>query len=330
MAGDEEKGVEDAAMMERAERLRPSEVVRVSKDEITQLTMNTTELPPCEKIRDFVRTRNGAIAEQTDAACGCGPACGSETAPVKTDPNAGAEANAACCATSCCRGEKSYGEKLGYSAAGLAAAPAGADLGLGCGNPLAIASIKPDETVLDLGGGAGFDCFLAARQLAGTGRVIGVDMTPAMVTKARSNAVKGNCANVEFRLGEIEAVRLAGACADLAMANCMINLSPEKGRVFQEAFRVLKPGGRLAIADVVATKPLPAALRAKLSAIGGCVGGATLVEELRGMLVSAGFWRIEIVPKESSRAFLGQWTDDAPAGKFVVSALITSVKSADA
>lgn len=289
--------------------------------------MNTTELPPFEKIRDFVRTRYGAIAEQADAACGCGPACCGETAPVKTELDAGAEANEACCATGCCGGEKSYGEKLGYSAAELAAAPAGADLGLGCGNPLAIASIKAGETVLDLGSGAGFDCFLAARQLAGTGRVIGVDMTAAMVTKARSNAAKGNYANVEFRLGEIEALPVADGCVDLIMSNCVINLSPEKGRVFQEAFRVLKPGGRLAIADVVATKPLPAALRAKLSAIGACVGGATLVEELRGLLVSAGFSRIEIVPKESSRAFIAQWTDDATAGEFVVSALIIAVKS---
>lgn len=288
--------------------------------------MNITELPPFEKIRDFVRARYGAIAEQADAACGCGPACCSETAPAKTDFDTGVGANAACCTTSCCGGEKSYGEKLGYSAAELAAAPAGADLGLGCGNPLAIASIKPGETVLDLGSGAGFDCFLAARQLAGTGRVIGVDMTAAMVTKARSNAAKGDYTNVEFRLGEIEALPVADARVDLIMSNCVINLSPEKGCVFQEAFRVLKPGGRLAIADVVATKPLPAALRAKLSAIGACVGGATLVEELRGMLVSAGFSQIEIVPKETSRAFIGQWTDDPTAGEFVVSALITAVK----
>lgn len=288
--------------------------------------MNITELPSFEKIRDFVRTRYGAIAEQADATCGCGPTCCSEISPVKAGPDAGFEGNAACCAASCCGGEKSYGEKLGYTAAELAAAPTGADLGLGCGNPLAIASIKPGETVLDLGSGAGFDCFLAARQLAGTGRVIGVDMTAAMVSKARHNAAKGSYANVEFRLGEIEALPVAGACVDLIMSNCVINLSPEKGRVFQEAFRVLKPGGRLAIADVVATKPLPMTLRAKLSAVGACVGGATPVDELRAMLVGAGFARIEIVPKESSRAFIAQWTDDATAGEFVVSALITAIK----
>ena len=266
--------------------------------------MTETKLPNSEKIRDFVRARYGAIAEQAGETCGC-------------------------TATGCCGSQSaSYGEKLGYSAAELAAAPAGADLGLGCGNPLAIASIQPGETVLDLGSGAGFDCFLAARQLAGTGRVIGVDMTAAMVTKARTNARKGNYANVEFRLGEIEALPVADATVDLIMSNCVINLSPEKGRVFSEAFRVLKPGGRLAIADVVATKPLPAELKKKLSAIGACIGGATLVSELRAMLAEAGFTRIEIVPKESSRAYIGQWTDDATAGEFVVSALITAYKPA--
>ena len=265
--------------------------------------MTEIKLPDSEKIRDFVRARYGAIAEQADETCGCA-------------------------ATGCCGGGKtaSYGEKLGYTTEELAAAPAGADLGLGCGNPLAIASIQPGETVLDLGSGAGFDCFLAARQLDGTGRVIGVDMTAAMVTKARANAAKGGYQNVEFRLGEIEALPVADAGVDLIMSNCVINLSPEKSRVFREAFRVLKPGGRLAIADVVATKPLPAELKKKLSAIGACIGGATLVSEMRALLTAAGFARIDIVPKESSRAYIGQWTDDATAGEFVVSALITAYK----
>ena len=265
--------------------------------------MTETKLPDSEQIRDFVRERYGAIAEQAGESCGCAAT------------------------TSCCGGKSaSYGEKLGYSAEELAAAPAGADLGLGCGNPLAIASIKPGETVLDLGSGAGFDCFLAARQLAGTGRVIGVDMTSAMVSKARANARKGGYQNVEFRLGEIEALPVADATVDLIMSNCVINLSPEKARVFQESFRVLKPGGRLAIADVVATKPLPAVMRAKLGAIGACVGGATLIGELRAMLTETGFARVEIVPKESSREYIGHWTDDPTAGEFVVSALITAYK----
>jgi len=282
--------------------------------------MNNPSLPASEQIRDFVRARYGAIAEQAGTDCGCGPACCTEEAPPK------AETAEACCAPTCCGGGKSYGEKLGYTVEELAAAPEGADLGLGCGNPLAIASIKPGETVLDLGSGAGFDCFLAARQLAGTGQVIGVDMTAAMISKARANARKGHYPNVDFRLGEIEALPVANATVDLIMSNCVINLSPEKARVFREAFRVLKPGGRLAIADVVATKPLPVELRKKLSAIGACIGGATLVSEMRALLIEAGFTRVDIVPKDSSRAYIGQWTDDATAGEFVVSALITAVK----
>ncbi len=294
--------------------------------------MTNVSLPDSEKIRAFVRERYGAIAEQSGGAgCGCAAAGDSPVAPgagcCSDENRAATVAETNCCASTCCDGGgKSYGEKLGYSADELAAAPAGADLGLGCGNPLAIASIQPGETVLDLGSGAGFDCFLAARQLAGTGRVIGVDMTAAMITKARGNAAKGGYANVEFRLGEIEALPVADATVDLIMSNCVINLSPEKARVMREAFRALKPGGRLAIADVVATKPLPAELRKKLGAIGACVGGATLVDELRAMLAEAGFVRIAITPKESSREYIGHWTDDPTTGEFVVSALITASK----
>lgn len=283
--------------------------------------MNNSSLPDSEKIRGFVRERYGAIAEQSGGDCGCGPVCCAEETP------AAVQAKTSCCDTTCCSDAgPSYGEKLGYTAEELAAAPAGADLGLGCGNPVAIAGIKAGETVLDLGSGAGFDCFLAARQLAGSGRVIGVDMTAAMITKARANAAKGGYTNVDFRLGEIEALPVADASVDLIMSNCVINLSPEKARVFQEAFRVLRPGGRLAIADIVATRPLPRSLREKLASIGACVGGATLVDDLRTMLAAAGFICVEITPKESSREYIGHWTDDATAGEFVVSALITAVK----
>ena len=262
--------------------------------------MKTNSLPPADQVRDYVRARYGAIAQQSDASC-CNTAPG------------------------CCGGGQSYGERLGYSADDLAAAGE-ADLGLGCGNPLAIASIRPGETVLDLGSGAGFDCLLAARQLGGTGRVIGVDMTPAMISKARAIAAKRGLANVEFRLGEIEALPVADASVDLIISNCVINLSPDKPRVLREAFRVLKPGGRLAIADVVATRPLPEELRAKLEFVGACVGGAALVEDLRSMLVTAGFQPVKIAPRESSRALLNQWTEDEGAGDFVVSALITAYK----
>lgn len=285
--------------------------------------MKTNTLPNTEEIRTHVRERYGAIAEQAGEDCGCGPTCCTPAGNAKQPAPIGA-ASQSCCPTAA--GVGSYGEKLGYSADELNAAPAGSELGLGCGNPLAIASIKPGETVLDLGSGAGFDCFLAARQLAGTGRVIGVDMTPAMITKARANAAKSGCANVEFRLGEIEALPVADASVDLILSNCVINLSPEKERVFREAYRVLRRGGRLAIADIVATQPVPLAIRGKLDAIGACVGGAALVDDLRAMLAQAGFAQVEITLKEASRELIRQWTDDPAAGDFVVSALITAHK----
>ncbi|MDP3069369.1 MAG: arsenite methyltransferase [Opitutaceae bacterium] len=273
-----------------------------------------------EIIRAHVRDRYGAIAEQAGADCGCGPVCCTAGAPQSD--------GAACCAPSCCAepAAASYGDKLGYSADELAAAPAGADLGLGCGNPLALASIQPGETVLDLGSGTGFDCVLAARQLQGTGRVIGVDMTATMVAKARANAGKTEWRNIEFRLGEIEALPVPDASVDLIISNCVINLSPEKERVFRESARVLKPGGRLTIADIVATRPLPAALRAKLGAIGACIGGAALVADLRAMLAAAGFAHVEVVLRESSRALINEWVDGGDAGAYVVSALITAHK----
>jgi arsenite methyltransferase len=285
-----------------------------------------TDIPSeTETIREYVRARYGAIAGQAGGDCGCGPEC------CRPEPETGKKpAPAGCCDSGCCEpaGHVSYGEKLGYTAEELAAVPPGADLGLGCGNPLAIASIRPGETVVDLGSGAGFDCFLAARQLAGTGRVIGVDMTPEMIAKARANAAQGEHRNVEFRLGEIEALPVQDATADLIISNCVINLSPEKERVLREAFRVLKPGGRLAIADIVATKPLRSELRQKLSAIGACIGGAAQVDELRRWLAEAGFERIEIRARESSRALIDSWTEEEGAGEFVVSALITASKPA--
>ena len=261
------------------------------------------------QIREYVRERYGAIAEQDDAttktACGCG-----------------GEAGGCCGATA----DSTYGEKLGYSAADAASVPAGADLGLGCGNPLALASIRSGETVLDLGSGAGFDCLLAARQLNGTGHVIGVDMTPPMLAKARRNVAKSGFSNVEFRLGEIEHLPVADATVDLIISNCVINLSPEKAQVFREAFRVLKPGGRLAIADVVATKPVPAGLRGQLESIGACVAGAALVSDLQAMLREAGFTRVDLQPREASRKLVGQWTKDASIADFVVSAYLTAYK----
>lgn len=293
--------------------------------------------PTTETIREYVRERYGAIADQADAGesagcCGGAPqadatACCVADEESKTAGQTGCGCNPAGSDEGCCPTSANYSAQLGYSAEELASVPAGSDLGLGCGNPLTIASIRPGETVLDLGSGAGFDALLAARQLAGTGRVIGVDMTPAMITKARRNAAKAGFANVEFRLGEIEALPVANASVDLIISNCVVNLSPEKPRVFAEAFRVLKSGGRLAISDVVATKPLPEDIRAQLSLIGACIGGATLVDELRAMLNAAGFKRVDIVEKGASRKFIAQWGNDPRVADYIVSAIITAWKS---
>jgi arsenite methyltransferase len=292
--------------------------------------------PTTETIREYVRERYGAIAEQDEAAepggcCGGPPPAGSDACCVRDEEARTAGGTGCGCAPAtaaggCCTSPQNYSAQLGYSPAEIASVPAGADLGLGCGNPLAIASIQPGETVLDLGSGAGFDALLAARQLAGTGRVLGVDMTPAMVAKARRNAAKAGFANVEFRLGEIESLPVADASVDLIISNCVVNLSPEKPRVFAEAFRVLKPGGRLAISDVVATQPLPDNLRAQLPLIGACIGGASLVDELRAMLKSAGFARVDIVEKGASRKFIAQWGSDPGIADYIVSAIITAWK----
>lgn len=296
-----------------------------------------------DTIKEYVRERYSALAEQSGSAattgcCGGAPQADA-TACCVADESAKAAGRAGCgCGTDsavateaggCCSGPAgaNYASQLGYSAVEQAAVPAGADLGLGCGNPLAIASIRPGETVLDLGSGAGFDALLAARQLAGTGRVIGVDMTPAMLAKARRNAANAGASNVEFRLGEIEALPVADASVDLVISNCVVNLSPEKPRVFAEAYRVLKAGGRLAIADVVATQPLPDDLRAQLPLIGACIGGATATEDLRAMLSAAGFAAVQIELKESSRQFIAQWGADPRIADFIVSANITAWKS---
>jgi ubiquinone/menaquinone biosynthesis C-methylase UbiE len=199
-------------------------------------------------------------------------------------------------------------------------------MGLGCGNPQAIAALAPGETVLDLGAGGGFDCFLAARQVGPSGRVIGVDMTPDMVTKARSNAAKLGATNVDFRLGEIERLPVADRTVDVILSNCVINLSPDKGAVFREAFRVLKPGGRLAISDVVALKPIPEALSKDVAAIAGCVAAAVSVETLRDLLRAAGFQGLRINIKEESREFISGWLPEAQVEDFVASATIEATK----
>lgn len=256
-------------------------------------------------IRQQVRARYGAIAREDQRGCGCAPSC---CTPGNANPAA------------------TDAQALGYSAEDLANAPEGSELGLGCGNPTAIASIQPGETVVDLGSGAGFDCFLAARRVGDQGQVIGVDMTPDMVSKARANAERGGYANVEFRLGEIEALPVADGTADLILSNCVINLSPDKARVYREAFRVLKPGGRLAISDIVALQPIPPTLKADLAAYTGCVAGAAAPAELEAMLTAAGFTEVRVDVKAASRGFINDWIPGRNAGDFVSSANITARK----
>jgi len=203
-------------------------------------------------------------------------------------------------------------------------------MGLGCGNPVALASLEPGETVVDLGSGGGFDCFLAAKQVGETGHVIGVDMTPDMLSKARMNAEKMQTSNVEFRLGEIENLPVADNTADIIMSNCVINLSPDKLKVYREAFRILKPGGRLAIADIVATAPLPADIKQNLALVSACIGGAATIDDTKRMLQEAGFQDISIKPKDESRKLISQWVpgETKNAGDYVVSAYIEAVKPA--
>ncbi len=216
--------------------------------------------------------------------------------------------------------------RLGYSEEDLAKVPSGADMGLGCGNPRAIASLKPGEVVIDLGAGGGFDCFLAAHEVGESGRVIGIDMTPDMLSKARANAARGRYTNVEFRLGEIEHLPVADGTADVIISNCVINLSPDKAQVFREAFRVLKPGGRLAISDVVATTELPEEMRNDPALIAGCMGNASLIEELEEMIRAAGFTDVRIEPKDESKEFIRDWAPGKPVTDYVVSATIEARK----
>jgi SAM-dependent methyltransferase len=199
-------------------------------------------------------------------------------------------------------------------------------MGLGCGNPQAIAALQPGETVLDLGSGGGFDCFLAARQVGETGRVIGIDMTPAMISKARDNAAKGDFRNVEFRLGEIENLPVADESIDIIISNCVINLSPDKPRVFADAYRALKPGGRLAISDVVAFAELPDEIRRDMELFTGCMAGASLVSEVEAMLQASGFAEIRVEPKNESKSFIRDWAPGTDITDYVVSATIEGIK----
>jgi SAM-dependent methyltransferase len=277
-----------------------------------------------ETIRQVVRERYGNIAKTATDFSSLNPApscCGqSETATPKSST------------ASCCGGSEvapgQISALMGYSKDDIQGVIDGANLELGCGNPVALASLKPGETVIDLGSGGGFDCFLAAKQVGETGRVIGVDMTPDMLSRARMNAEKMKTTNVEFRLGEIEHLPVADNTADIIMSNCVINLSPEKLEVYREAFRILKPGGRLAISDIVATAALPADLQQNLALVSACVGGAATIDDTRSMLQEAGFKDIKITPKDESRMLISQWVpaENKNAGDYVVSAYIAAIK----
>jgi arsenite methyltransferase len=228
------------------------------------------------------------------------------------------------CSVGCCGTENGGSRALGYTEDDLTSVPDGADLGLGCGNPQAIAALRPGETVLDLGSGGGFDCFLAAKRVGRLGQVIGVDMTPEMIAKARDNGRRIGATNVAFRLGEIEHLPVADASVDVVLSNCVINLSPDKQSVFREAFRTLKPGGRLAISDVIATKPMPADIARSVEAMTGCIAGAASEATLREYLGAVGFVDVAIRVKPGSGAIMAQCMPGAE--DHVVSATIEGRK----
>lgn len=263
------------------------------------------------ELKDMVRARYGGIAVGSVSDC-CAPA----------------PAAASCCAPTPAATADGKSQAMGYSADDLAAVPEGANLGLGCGNPQAIAAMRPGETVVDLGSGAGFDCLLAARQVGASGRVIGVDMTHEMLAKARANATKLGATNVEFRLGEIEHLPIADMTADVILSNCVINLVPDKAQAFREAFRALKPGGRLAISDVVNMATLPPDLAADRGLICGCVAGAAPVAQIETWLAEAGFTDIAIDVKPESRAMIATWAPGRKIEDYVASAIIQARKPA--
>ena len=237
-------------------------------------------------VRTGVRERYAETARMP-MACGCG----------------GGKAASSCCGTAT---GASPSERLGYRKEDLESIPAESDLGLGCGNPTAIGELRPGETVVDLGSGGGIDCFLASRKVGPLGRVIGIDMTPEMIDRARSAAVKGSYANTEFRLGEIENLPVADGVADVVISNCVVNLSPDKGRVFREAFRVLKPGGRMMISDIVLRSELPETARASIELWASCVAGAMLEADYLRAIREAGFTTVELVSERKAGDLFGE------------------------
>ena len=260
-----------------------------------------------EQIREAVKDRYGDIARDGSSDC-CGPSDidGKTSSPLLM------------------YAKQAF--QMGYSPEDLTSVPEGANLNLGCGNPGAIAALKPGETVLDLGSGAGFDSFLAANKVGPTGKVIGIDMTPDMISNAEENAKKGAYPNVEFRLGEIENLPVEDNIVDVILSNCVINLSTDKPSVFREAYRVLKTGGRLAISDIVATAEIPEEYKQDLALYSACVSGALLISDLENILIESGFKDIQIKPKDESREFIQNWDEDIPLEEFIQSATIEARK----
>lgn len=241
-----------------------------------------------------------------------------------------------CCGTSgCCSGDnnlvtsdaKDASKRLGYNEEELSNIPEGANMGLGCGNPVAIASLKEGETVLDLGSGGGIDCFFARSRVGEAGHVIGVDMTPEMIELSRKNASEEDFDNVEFRLGEIEHLPVADNYIDVIISNCVINLSLDKKQVFREVYRVLKPGGRVSISDVVATAELTEEIKTDLSSIAGCIAGAEHIDRVREMLEEVGFDKIKLTEKPNSRDIINSWVPGKNLDKFVASFIIEAEKN---
>ena len=278
-----------------------------------------------EQIRDSVRDTYAKVAiAEYNVLDGVQPTSCCDPA----DNFPGADTKSSCGCGTPDSSIKQMSTTMGYSKEDMDNVPEGANMGLGCGNPVALASLKTGETVVDLGSGGGFDCFLAAKEVGKTGRVIGVDMTPEMVSKARKNAEAAKTSNVEFRLGEIEHLPVADNSADIVMSNCVINLSPDKQGVYRDVFRVLKPGGRLSISDVLATAPLPEKIRNDLNLVGACIGGAATIEDTEEMLRETGFRDIRITPTDNSRDLIRQWdpAKSQKASDYVVSACIEGVK----
>ena len=258
-----------------------------------------------DKIRQMVRDR---YAQAAGGPCGCQ-----------------SKARNSCCGSSASIAD-STNHVMGYSKEELNSVVEGANLGLGCGNPTAIGNLRQGEIVLDLGSGGGFDCFLAAKKVGDKGRVIGVDMTPEMLSRARKNAVKMGTTNVEFRLGEIEHLPVADSSVDVIISNCVVNLSPDKRQVFKDAYRVLKPDGRLVISDVVATAEMPDQMREQAALLTGCIAGAEHIDKIRGLLEEVGFNEVKIELKARSKELVSGWFPGSGAENYVASADIEALK----